>query len=158
MNGVSLELLCRKDPVLSKEFRGVLTLTEINSWPEPHAYLPVGHIINTETKKNGPGEHWVALYISRDGYCDYFDSYGTAPLEPIYRWLLERDLTPVHYNKKWLQSPKEKICGAYCLLFLKMRARGFGMTRILTLFTDGDHAWNDALAMTSLLPEDANGD
>ena len=156
MNGATLEWFCRRDPILWKVFGGVLTLTEINNWPEPDSRLPVAHVINTETKKDGPGEHWVSLYIDRDRSCEYFDSYGTAPLEPVYKWLQARDLTPVRYNKKWLQSPKAKICGAYCLFFLKMKARGVGLTQILKLFTDGDYAWNDSVAATSLSVEDEN--
>ena len=36
-------------------------------------------IVNTDDSSL-PGQHWIAVYSSGRGRCDYFDSYGFSPM------------------------------------------------------------------------------
>ena len=40
---------------------------------------PIAIVTNLDTS-NKPGSHWIAIYIDRNGYGIYFDSYGLAPM------------------------------------------------------------------------------
>ena len=145
MLGSTLQELALRDAALAPIFREVLTLSAASGWPALGDNLPACYIINTETRKNGPGEHWVAVYVSEEKSCDYFDSYGTGPLENIYKWMKKMRLQPIRYNKKWLQAPTSQACGAYCLYFLRARARGMSLEKILGHFREGDFPWNESL-------------
>ena len=146
MLGTTLEALALKDPILAHVFDGVLSLNNIDSWPKLPGKLPAAYIINTDLRREGSGEHWVALFIrDRQSGSIYFDSYGTAPLQPLYKWLKKQHLTPVIYNQKWLQAPTSRACGAYCLYFLRGMARGLTLERILAQFQEQDFARNEAL-------------
>ena len=145
MLGSELRRLAHRDPALGPIFREILTLSEVDNWPEPGLDPPSAYIINTAARKEGEGEHWVALYVAGDRSCAYFDSYGTPPLEKIYQWLNARSLKPIHYSMKWLQSPTSRACGAYCLYFLRARARGMSFKQITDHFREGDFAWNESL-------------
>lgn len=97
-------------------FLGVFPRDEL---PEIKTY-PSCFIINTDPKSK-PGEHWLAFYIDKNGICDFFDSYGNAPV----RFGLEDYLSKF---KSWNFS-RQKIqgdslnCGIYCILFLLYRSQ-----------------------------------
>jgi len=59
---------------------------------------PCGLVINTDSAQE-PGEHWVAIYLLRNGKGEYFDPFGLPPLH--------KDLTKFMYKqspKGWLYS------------------------------------------------------
>ena len=39
---------------------------------------PRGFILNVDTS-NGPGTHWISIYITVDGKGEFFDLYGEPP-------------------------------------------------------------------------------
>ena len=150
MDGKTINSILRSDPFTLKCFGGVLTLSEKDQWPQP-LKLPVSYVINTDVRKDGPGEHWVALYCAESGGCDYFDSYGTPPLEGIYDFVKRFSSGPVLYNTKWVQSPLSRVCGAYAVFFLLMRSRGITMQNVGGLFQNGKNLMgNDALLIELL--------
>ena len=130
--------LLQQDPYVGPTLRCVCSVDE--SWMEP-VTLPASYVINTDTKE-GPGDHWVAFYISKGNHCDYFDSAGAMPIPPIARWLDERVKT-VRYNDQWLQSPTSSVCGQYCIYFLRERARNRTIDDILTDFREYQFKYND---------------
>ena len=138
MEGQEILNILQRDRAVGPTLRGVCSIDE--PWPEP-VMVPASYVINTDTK-TGPGEHWVAFYISADGHCDYFESLGTAPIRPIWKWLKKRTKSVI-FNKQWLQSPVSEVCGHYCIYFLRARARGRSLGDILTDFQEYDFEQND---------------
>ena len=106
-------------------------------WPEPIS-KPFAYIINAD-------KHWVCLYLDDKGGADYLDSYGTAPLECIYRWTKKRCCGKIRYNTICLQSPLSTVCGMYAVFFLRMRCRGYSLADILQYFDQINLQFNDSL-------------
>lgn len=78
--------------------------------------LPMNIIINTDPSFM-PGEHWVSLSINKDGYGEYFDSFGLPPLKKeIFDYLEANCDKGWVYNKVALQSLTSNTCGHYCVL------------------------------------------
>ena len=65
------------------------------------------------------GQHWVAVYISRQGPVKFFDSFGHA-LE-YYNINFVRFLTKINrgikYNDKIVQARDSVTCGLYCIFY-----------------------------------------
>lgn len=49
-------------------------------------------VINT-SKADDKGEHWVGVYFSKDGDCEYFDSFGFPPIQRATQKLCEMSTT-----------------------------------------------------------------
>jgi hypothetical protein len=84
------------------------------------AALPVllcnkGYIINLQSSDDGPGSHWVCVYITPSAAV-YFDSFGAEVPETVLRRL--RGLK-VYRTNKIIQDIKKGFCGQYCLAFLE---------------------------------------
>ena len=142
MEGYVLERICKSDPSIKKIYHGLYSMDE--DWLPPKS-LPACYIINT-SRNRSPGEHWVSFYLSNDGTGDYFDSYGTHPIKRIYNWMTKWVQT-VRYNTKMLQGPTSRVCWAYVLYFIHMKARNIPMQFITAPFTSYDFSKNDHLAL-----------
>jgi hypothetical protein len=117
-------------------------------WPEP-TRLPASYVINTDRARD-KGQHWVAFFIDKDKSTDYWDSYGTAPVRKMYRWLRARKCDPIRYNRKMVQGFTARTCGAYCVYFLHMRAMGVPLDMITDTFINYQFDYNDALVRALL--------
>lgn len=104
---------------------------------------PAGIIANTD-EHTKPGEHWVAMYVDRDGRGWYFDSYGLPPIIPQHLARLRRNCKFFRCNIKQLQSNSSDVCGQFCVIFLHFMSCGFGMAKFNDLFTDNPRK-NDEL-------------
>ena len=91
----------------------------INYLPRKVTRLPVLFIINTNTS-NLPGQHWKAVYLSKDRIGEVFDSLAMPVDLKLQHWMNE-------FSKKWitskltLQNPLSPTCGAYVLYFIMTR-------------------------------------
>jgi hypothetical protein len=85
---------------------------------------PAALVINTSEASQETG-HWLGLYIPTKGATQYFDSYGTIPLQPeIFVWLRTiRCHKKLLFNKKRYQSDESDVCGCYVLTFLAKRMK-----------------------------------
>lgn len=136
MNTLEIHETLRNLPLST---RGVYPADEI-----PRVWTrPAGLIINTD-EHDKPGEHWVAMYVDRDGRGWYFDSYGLPPIIPQHIQRLRRNCKFFRYNLKKLQSDSSDVCGQFCVVFLHFMSCGFGMARFNHLFGD-DARKNDRL-------------
>jgi hypothetical protein len=107
--------------------------------------LPACLVINTDPS-NEPGEHWVAVFIDRNGSGEYFDSFGIPPLH-------EEILEFLHYNcpQGWLcnnitfQSIYSETCGMYCVIYLSSKCKGMSFNEFTALFNHSCEL-NDKLA------------
>ena len=148
MLGLDLKRVLEADEPVRTALAGFHSLDQVLAYPEK---LPTCYVINTGTTK-GPGEHWVAVYLDSDSTCDYWDSYGTPPLESIYQRLVAFGCGPIRYNTRWLQGPLSRVCGLYCAYFLHMRCRGIALDTIVNSFESYDFAANDRLVVDLFAP------
>jgi hypothetical protein len=103
---------------------------------------PGAYIINTDDS-DGPGQHWLAVYVD-DDIVEYFDSYGLPPCDSR----LERFLGKCYvYNAIPLQQIFSNACGFYCVYYILHRARNYSMIDIINVLkkSDGDFVVKDFL-------------
>ena len=113
------------------KLRGVYPVDQL-----PKRKLCGGYVINTDNHDE-PGEHWVAVFVTKRR-TDYFDSYGFPPTdERILKFIGSR----AYYNRKTLQSPITRVCGHYCVYFIKHRAKGWSAEKIIESFPSNSDAF-----------------
>lgn len=76
-----------------------------------------------------PGSHWIASIIFKRGknkMLQFFDSYGMKPpLNQVPKdWI-------VKHNPYRFQRPNSKVCGQYCIYFVRERLLGQSFNYIL---------------------------
>lgn len=115
-----------EDPKDYPQFGGVISADEIRKLPKK---IPIGFIMNLD-KRNQPGSHWVAVYISNDSI-EYFDPFGKDPTDQF-----KKDITnfvnsmhlPImmkfKINKVQRQHGNSFKCGYHSIRFLDDRFRG----------------------------------
>ena len=141
MDTIQLLEMCAKDPAVNRLLLGVFPC---NKLPKETA-RPCALIVNTEPDTH-PGKHWQAMFINKQGYGDFFCSYGSIPQEEFVRFM-DRHCYDWNCSTKRLQQFATTTCGDYALMFLHFRAKGVPMSKILSLFTS-DHDENDAIVKT----------
>ncbi len=139
MNTIELIDILSKDKFSRKLFCGVLPIDELKNLK---FRKPCSLIINTD-ESSKPGEHWIALFITRNGYLEYFDSYGNKPFKKEIFQFIKKHRMKLTYNKKKIQNSLSINCGKFSLLFLLLRARGLSMKKIIKLFVNNKN--NDLL-------------
>lgn len=106
----------------------------INRLPKRLIQLPVLFIINTNTS-NLPGQHWKAIFISKNREGEVFDSLAT-PVELILSHWMNT------FTRKWtistltLQNPLSPTCGAYVLYFVLNRLKHNSLKSCLSFFSN----------------------
>jgi hypothetical protein len=116
---------------------------------KPIKIRPCALIINTD-KSTEPGEHWVALYLSKNTYAEYFDSFGFSPNHiEIIKFLQRNKIKKIVYNTNQLQSLTSLTCGAYCVLFVKFRFSNLNFCDLINFFSTNSE--NNDIASLSLL-------
>jgi hypothetical protein len=129
MDSTTLLRLCLRDSLISRCFVGVFPC---NKLPKKISW-PTCLIANTQPSNND-GEHWIAIFINKEGYGDYFCSYGQKPLK-VFADFLDKHTQSWYYSQKCLQNELSTTCGQYCLFFLHARANGLSLEKLQTLFT-----------------------
>ena len=86
-------------------------------------------ILNTDSKDK-PGTHWLALYASRVGLFEFFDSFGLLPST----YNLE-SIQPLHLLYSF-QSPSTFVCGHYCIIYVYLRSRNKSPSQICHLLSN----------------------
>ena len=133
MNTKQIERVLRRARV--KDFDGVFSADTLPS--KPHLL-----VVNTDDSHK-PGRHWVCMWV-KNGYGEYFDSFGQPPTANFERYL-NRHCSSWTFNRRQLQSVISRFCGHYCICYCVLRSRGISMPKIVNSFTM-DTALNDALA------------
>lgn len=109
--------ILKKDKKCSKIFLGVFARDELPKHPS----YPSCFIFNTHPRSK-PGEHWLALFYSENGFCQFFDSYGYPPSFYRLETYLTNTSTGWNYNARRLQGNSD-FCGIYSILFLLYKSR-----------------------------------
>ena len=143
MDTHQIDSILKKDRFTKHDFRGVYACDQL---PKRYVPRPSAFVVNTDPSTL-PGEHWVAIYITRDGEGEYFDSYGQPVKLPEIKTFLKKNARRTYHNRRPLQGPWTAVCGQYCIFFLLQRCRGLTMTKIVNLFSldkrDNDVLVND---------------
>ena len=109
---------------------------------------PCCFIINTH-KAHQRGEHWLAVYFSKQREAEFFDSFGLSPAFYNLNSYFDRTSVNIQYNSKQLQSPFSSLCGYYCCFYLISKCKKVDLDSFLSLFKENYHQ-ND-LDITKLL-------
>ena len=121
LNAHQLNSILSRDPYVGPSFGGVYPRDVL---PD---YLPYGKhsfIVNTDPHDQ-PGEHWIAIHFIGHQIAEYFDSYGLPPwIYPDIYQFMKRHADRVMYNQQMYQHPRTKVCGHYCVYYLRQRHRG----------------------------------
>ena len=128
---------------LLRDQAGFLGTFPRDQLPKTIQRRPSGIIINTDAS-NAPGSHWVAIYHSRDGCAEYFDSFGLPPLhKEIITFLNDNNYGWIH-NPVTLQDVTSDTCGIYAALYLQSRLARNTREQFISLFTN-DGGVNDLI-------------
>lgn len=100
-------------------------------------WFPAMTIVNTDPS-HLPGEHWLALYITKDKNGCFFDSFGNTPdiFAPEINTFLWKNSIAVSYSKRQVQSHQAVSCGQHCVFFLYHMQKGMSFDRVLKMYTD----------------------
>ena len=95
-------------------FKGVYAKDELTNIPIER---PASYIINSDPRCL-PGQHWMAVYTSTQGFTTFFYVFGVPPQTPeICEFLNQR--APWTYTKKvYTSNSHPSACGQYCICFL----------------------------------------
>lgn len=96
--------------------------------------LPAALVVNTDPASK-PGQHWIAIYIDKNGSGVYFDSYGEQPTSRHHRHRLRQLCKRVEYNRKRLQSLDSTVCGEYCIMFIYNMCSGRTLRSFCNVFS-----------------------
>ena len=106
------------------------------------ARRPLLLVCNTDPHSK-PGEHWIAMYLAKDGTGEYFDSFGRMP-SPIFSDFLERHCVNYVFNDEQLQSVLSSFCGHYCIFYCLFKRLDYSMSSIVNCFSS-DTMLNDTI-------------
>ena len=132
MNTLQLFEKINNDAILKEIFIGVSasdTIPMIKS-------KPAALIINLDVSKN-PGSHWVALFYSKDGKIENFDSFGRQPIPSILDYI-SNYVGSYTYNNVCVQELWTISCGQMCLYYLVWRCRGIPFREIINSMVSDD--------------------
>lgn len=132
-------------------FRGTFPANMI---PKPQK-IPAAYVINTgsvKKQKSGAivveGEHWVALILKAGGRADYFDSYGLPPTVPeIADFIANHAPGGISFSTQMLQDPVSRVCGVYCVDYLRQRLKHNVSKRNYLKSFKSDFGFNDRLVV-----------
>lgn len=131
MDTDEITAILKRDRFTRQVFRGVFARDRLPMRRLPH---PSAIVVNTDPSTK-PGQHWVAIYFTRDGVGEYFDSYGQPPsLSPI-KTFLQKNTRQTVRNRTSLQGPLSAVCGQYSLFYLLHRCRDIDMSTITGFFS-----------------------
>lgn len=96
--------------------------------------LPIMLIVNTNTS-NLPGQHWKAVYISKECNGEVFDSLA-MPIELRLEYWMNKFCRKWTLSKLTLQNPFSPSCGAYVLYFIMSRLHFNSLDACLAPFSE----------------------
>lgn len=130
----TLELESFVNNFADKETRAAfLGVFPIDKLPKSIPHLPLMFIINTNAS-NLPGQHWKAIYVSKNRNGEIFDSLATFVNLKLEQWMNT-------FTKRWtvstliLQNPLSPSCGGYVLFYIMNRLKHNSLSSCISPFT-----------------------
>lgn len=130
MNNVELRKFLNDNKFTKKYFIGVFPE---NLLPQKIKRTPCLLIANTDPASK-PGEHWVAIYITKNGHAEYFDSFGFAPMKKNILLFLRNNSKTYKFNPVKIQSLFSNQCGKFCAVYLYYKSKGKSLKYVLSFF------------------------
>lgn len=128
MNSVQLNKIMKTQQNTKPYYLGTFS---VNNLPRPE--YPSCFIFNNQ-KSIQPGQHWIAIYFSKNKIAEFFDSFGNSPkFYGIEKYLLKNSKS-YKWNTKILQSKFSPYCGLYCALYLIIKCKNKSLNFFLRLF------------------------
>lgn len=139
MRGYELVRLLQKDWLVRQIFRGVFSSDTL-----PRLAKGTTHalIINLD-EADGPGTHWVAVFINAFGGLTYFDSFGMPPFIPNIERFIKLNSRKVFFNTVPLQNFLSRTCGLWAIFFIERMSRGDSLHRLISCFNTDSTLKND---------------
>ena len=110
------------------------------------------YILNLDSS-DGPGTHFVLLYMCDKDVGIYFDSYGLSPSEQVVKYLKKYRTHNIR-NIGGIQHLKSSACGFYCLFLVDMLLQGKSLVDTIAMFdTRGDLWKNDSILHKYFFPK-----
>ena len=106
----------------------------------PHNHRQALFIYNLEPS-HMTDSHWVATYV-KNGFINYFDSFGLPPFQEIVNHAKKKNLTLLHQNDQ-IQNVMTTTCGYFCLHFLNEMNKGRTYFDLLEVFDIHDTINNE---------------
>ena len=142
MNTLQIFNVLQSDSFTKSVFTSVLPSDRL---PDTVTERPKGFIVNVD-KSDGPGTHWVAIYLTHDGKGEFMDSCRQQPshYSENFKTFLENHSSSFSYNKHELQSPWSSVCCPHIACFTHYIDVEIPTSTITSMFTDNKQ-WNDML-------------
>lgn len=100
---------------------------------------------------NSDGEHFVAIYITRNTIY-YFDSFGMkASNKNILKFINKYQRKNFYFNSTQIQSKLSNFCGFYCLAFLIANYQKIPMIKFLKIFSPKKLLTNDKTVISFIM-------
>ena len=128
-----------------KGFLGCFASDDLPTFPKS---LPASLIINTH-KKSQPGEHWLALVLTKHK-CFYFDSFGAPILEETIVIYLQQKYKKVTVNNECIQHFTSASCGLFCIAFIKNVNSKISFEKFISKFSLLNLLKNDNIVLNLL--------
>ena len=146
MNGRDLRELLISDVHIKRMFRGIYSRDKL---PRYRMKKPSLLIVNTDISE-GPGEHWLCIFIGVNNVIEYWDSFGLDIHHPEIYEFVSLNSKRYTFNNVVLQPITSKTCGLYCFYYAFKRCRGFNIRMILKDFRELRPFYNDHLVLNHL--------
>ena len=131
-----------------KNQKGFLGCFAYNDLPPIPKILPASMIINTH-RKNQPGEHWLALVLTKTK-CFYFDSFGAPILEEMIVSYLQQKYKKVTVNNECIQHFTSASCGLFCIAFIKNVNSKISFEKFISKFSLTNLLKNDNIVQNEM--------
>ena len=113
MNLFQLKHILETDVMTKHAFQGVYAGDQLTQIQKPSTLPPM---IDKDLALK-PGTHWVALYVDRYGYAEYFDLYRLKPVTSITKLINHISDSMSSQNQVQLQSFQTQTYGLFCIFF-----------------------------------------
>lgn len=140
MNAKQIHSCLKKYP----QFIGVFASNEI---PNPLLIQspPIAMVINTDPNTK-PGSHWICIFVTKNGFGHYFDSYALPPSLPSVLQFLNRYCgSQWSHNTRRLQGNTSATCGHYVVDYLLHQCCNLPTYIFFRKFKINNYDYNDAL-------------
>jgi hypothetical protein len=114
LNTLQLYQILKNDSCTKEIFLGVFSRDKL---PTKIKLFPCCFVLNTQSSYQ-TGEHWLAMFYDKSGFCHFFDSFGRPPeYFGLEKYIKD---TSVDYssNKTIYQDSKTNTCGYFCFIYL----------------------------------------
>ena len=137
MNTIELTSVMRKRVNKDVDFRGILACNQLPKYKLTK--YPSMMIVNTHPSDK-PGEHWLAIYITKQQQGYFFDSFGNPPDYDMFPLeighFINNNCYNVSYSRKQVQNISSTTCGQHCVFFLCHIQKGMSYDRVIRVYSD----------------------